>query len=139
MQLKNKKLATDNDFAMFAEGSNQKTAIYGSASPSPKTTGGHLDTASKRMISGYFIEECCGYLWQWLDGCSANGGSGFTTYDGEATRGQTYGNSYCLLAGGAWDHSTSCGSRSRTANNVRSSVGAVPGGRGVSRPLVLNM
>ena len=50
LQLINKKLATDNDFTIFAEGSNQKTAIYGSAAPNPKTSGGHVDTAGKRMI-----------------------------------------------------------------------------------------
>ena len=80
-QLKNKKLATDNDFTIFAEGSNQKTAIYGSAAPNPKTTGGHTDTAGKRMISGYFVEECCGYLWQWLDEIAPVGGSGFSNYN----------------------------------------------------------
>ncbi len=136
MQLLNKKLATDNDFTMFAEGSNQKTAIYGSAAPSPKTSGGHLDTAGKRMISGYFIEECCGYLWQWLDQFGANGGSGFASYGtGADDRGNSYGIPYCLSAGGAWNYSSSCGSRSRNANNGRSDVLASCGGRGVSLPL----
>ena len=135
MELINKKLATDNDFTIFAEGSNQKTAIYGSAAPNPKTTGGHTDTAGKRMISGYFIEECCGYLWQWLDEIAPAGGSGFANYDGSAARGQTYGTPYVLCAGGAWDHSSSCGSRARVASGSRSSVYATDGARGVSLPL----
>lgn len=134
-QLVDKKLATDNDFMIFAEGSNQKTAIYGSAAPNPKTAGGHTDTAGKRMISGYFIEECCGYLWQWLDEIAPTGGNGFSNYDGSASRGQSYGVPYCLRAGGAWNDSSSCGSRSRSAPDSRSFAAASNGGRGVSLPL----
>ena len=133
--LVDKKLATDNDFMVFAEGSNQKTAIYGSAAPNPKTAGGHTDTAGKRMISGYFIEECCGYLWQWLDEIAPTGGSGFSNYDGSAARGQSYGVPYVLRAGGYWDSSSSCGSRSRNADGSRSATYALHGGRGVSLPL----
>lgn len=136
MELNNKKLPTDNDFMMFAEGSNQQTAIYGSASPNPKTAGGHLDTAGKRMISGYFIEECCGYLWQWLDEIGPCGGSGFASYGtGADGRGNSYGMPYNLGAGGVWVDSSSCGSRSRDANSGRSRVSANFGGRGVSLPL----
>ena len=134
-QIKNKKLATDNDYTIFAEGSNQKTAIYGSAAPNPKTTGGHTDTAGKRMISGYFVEECCGYLWQWLDEIAPVGGNGFSNYDGSAARGQSYGVPYVLSAGGRWDISSSCGSRARGATSSRSAVGASIGSRGVSLPL----
>lgn len=135
MELKNKKLASDNDFTMFAEGSNQKTAIYGSKEPSPKITGGHTDTAGKRMISGYFIEDCCGFLWQWLDEIAPTGGSGFASYGDEGTRGQSYGMPYVLKAGGGWNRSSSCGSRSRDANSARSQAAADSGGRGVSLPL----
>lgn len=135
MLLCSKSLASDDDFTVFAEGSNQKTAIMGSASPVPKTTGGHVDTAGKRMISNYFIEECCGYMWEWLDEISANGGTAWATYDGSGSRGQTYGASYCLIAGGGWSDSASCGSRCRYANNARSIVGTNLGGRGVSLPL----
>lgn len=139
MKLQKKELATDDDFIQFAEGSNQKTAVKGSAQPNPFIAGGHDDTASKRMISGYFIEECCGLIWQWLNEPSANGGSNFSTYDGEGKRGQTYGSSYCLLAGGPWTNSTSCGSRCRAGATVRSLVTAYHGARGVSRPKILNV
>lgn len=135
MQLVNKKPATDCEFTVFAEGSNQKTAIYGSAAPNPKTAGGHTDTAGKRMISGYFVEECCGYLWQWLDELAPVGGSGFSNYDGSASRGQSYGVPYVFSAGGDWGCSSSCGSRSRLASNSRSRVDAGCGCRGVSLPL----
>lgn len=135
MQLINKKLATDNDFTIFAEGSNQKTAIYGSAAPNPKTTGGHVDTAGKRMISIYFVEECAGYLLQWLDEIAPVGGSSWSSYGDGNNRGQSYGMPYVLRAGGFWNHSSSCGSRSRSADVGRSTAYADSGGRGVSLPL----
>ena len=133
--LVNKRPATDYEFIVFAEGSNQKTNIYGSAAPNPKIAGGHLDTAGKRMISIYFVEECCGYLWQWLDEIAPVGASGWASYGDGDKRGQTYGMPYCLLAGGAWSNGASCGSRSRNATFGRSIVNAHHGGRGVSRPL----
>lgn len=135
MLLCNKTLASDNDFITFAEGSNQRTAIYGSASPNPKTSGGHTDTAGKRMISKYFVEECCGYLWQWIDEIAPVGGSGWAGYGDGDSRGQSYGMPYCLLAGGYWTDATTCGSRSRYAGSGRSTTAANVGGRGVSLPL----
>ena len=114
--------------------SNQKTNISGSAAPSPKTSGGHVDTAGKRMISGYFVEECCGYLWQWLDEIGFNGQGNWTGYGDEDTRGSSYGMPYILAAGGAWIDSSNCGSRSRICDKARSYVTAYNGGRGVSLP-----
>jgi len=40
-----------------------------------------------------------------------------------------------LLAGGNWDNATSCSSQSRNGNNVRSTVNANIGSRGVIRIL----
>ncbi len=131
MLLQNKKLARDNQFLIFAEGSNQKTAIYGSALPSPTTTGGHLDTSSKRMISGFFVEECCGYVWQWLDELGPAGSSGWTSYT-DTARGSNYGNTYVLRAGGHYDDSTCCGSWSRNSHATRLLVSTNLGARGVS-------
>ena len=131
-----KTMATDNEFMAFAEGSNQLTAIAGAADA--VTTGGHLDTAGKRMISCYFIEDCCGFLWQWLDEIGFNGQGNWTSYGtGATSRGQTYGMPYVLLAGGDWSNSSSCGSWSRNCNAVRSLVIANAGCRGVSRPLLI--
>ena len=135
LSLVNKRPATDYEFGIFAEGSNERTSIYGSAAPNPKTSGGHNDTSGKRMISGYFVEECCGYLWQWLDEIAPVGGSGWAGYGDGDSRGQSYGMPYCLLAGGCWYNSSSCGSRSRIANVARSVANGDIGGRGVSRPL----
>ena len=134
MQLVGKRLAQDAEFMIFAEGSNQKTAVQGAAQPNPFTAGGHLDTAGKRMISGYFVEECCGLIWQWLDEVSPSGGSGWSNYGDEQTRGNSYGMPYILLAGGSWRDSSNCGSRSRDSTSTRSYVHAHCGARGVSLP-----
>jgi hypothetical protein len=135
MALVNKELATDSDFIVFAEGSNQKTNISGSADA--VTTGGHLDTAGKRMISGFFIEDCCGFLWQWLDEIApVGGGTNWSTYGDGTTRGQNNGSMpYCLAAGGLWRDGASCGSRSRIGAYTRSRVSTEKGCRGGSLPL----
>ena len=65
----NKHLPSRDDFVAFAKGSNEMTNINGSSDPN--TTGGHTDTAGRRMISNIGCEDCCGVLWQWtsnLDG-----------------------------------------------------------------------
>ena len=59
-----KQLLNDSEFQVIAAGSNEETNILGSADP--VTTGGHSDTASRRMISNIGCEDCCGVLWQWL-------------------------------------------------------------------------
>lgn len=44
-----------------------------------------------------------------------------------------------LIAGGDWNNAENCGSRSRNANNVRSSVSGAIGGRGsIQEFIVLN-
>jgi hypothetical protein len=131
MRAVGKKLLTDHEFTSAAIGSNEKTNITGS---SDKTyVGGHVDTANRRMISAIGCEEMCGYLWQWLDEIAPTGGSGWNSYGDGDNYGQSYGMPYVLLAGGDWTDSSSCGSRSRNANLVRSNVFGNNGGRGSSR------
>ena len=131
-----KEMMSDEDFMVAAEGSNQLTAIQGSADA--VTTGGHYDTAGKRMCSGYFLEDCCGFLWQWLKEIGFNGNTNWTSYgSGAEERGQTYGMPYVLLAGGGWVDSSGCGSWSRHCLFPRSIVGAAFGCRGVSRSLFI--
>lgn len=120
---------SDPEFSCAAEGSNQKTAIYGSADA--VTTGGHVDTASRRMVSNYGLEDCCGFLWQWLDEQGPASGSSWSAADGN--KGSVYGNVYALLAGGDWTNSTYCGSRSRSGPNSRLHVYATLGCRGRAR------
>jgi len=59
-----KRLLNDSQFQVIASGSNEKTNIFGSADP--VTTGAHVDTASRRMISNIGVEDACGVIWQWL-------------------------------------------------------------------------
>ena len=128
-----KRLLDDDEFTAAAQGSNERTVIQGAAEASIQTAGGHMDTNGRRMVSAGGGEDFCGGVWQWLRDVSANGGSGWSTYDGHATFGQTYGASYALLAGGAWDNGSSCGSRARYAYYARSLVISYVGGRGSSR------
>lgn len=101
--------ASRDEFMVFAEGSNQKTVIAGAAIPSDKKTGGYLDTAGKRMISGFFIECCCGYLWQVSRIISANGSSNWNEF-ADTRRGATFGISNIVVLGGSYGYSTNCGS-----------------------------
>ena len=130
MNLVGKKLPTDQQFMIFAEGSNQCTNIAGSAIPSAKLTGGYSDTAGKRMISGFFVECCCGYLWQWGDEIAPVGGSGWNEY-AVTNRGSSYGMPYVLAFGGSYDNSSHCGSWARNCNNTRTNVNTNNGARGV--------
>jgi len=59
-----KQFLGDMEFQAAAEGSNQLTAILGAADP--VTTGRHLDTAYRRMVSNFGLEDCCGAMYQWL-------------------------------------------------------------------------
>lgn len=131
MDLVGKKLPTDNQFMIFAEGSNQNTNIAGSAIPNDKKTGGYSDTAGKRMISGFFVECCCGYLWQWGDEIGFNGQTNWSAYD-TTNRGQSYGMPYVLRFGGYYVLGTNCGSWARLCSAPRTSVSASSGARGVS-------
>ena len=131
MRCVGKQLISDDEFTSAALGSNEKTNITGS---SDKTyVGGHVDTASRRMISAIGCEEMCGYLWQWCRNIASKGGSGFETTDTHASFGQEYGIPDVLRAGGDWSDASSCGSRSRNSNGGRSIVNGHGGGRGSSR------
>ena len=83
----NKLLLDDIEFQIAAEGCNQQTNITGSADP--VTTGGHIDTASRRMISNFGLEDCAGAMYQWLrdqsyqynaDGSVSDGGKTLSVY-----------------------------------------------------------
>lgn len=126
-----KTLLTDTEFSVAALGSNEKTSIQGAADA--VTTGGHVDSAGRRMISRYGLEDCCGFLWQWLDHPTANGGSAWADLPGN--KGSIYGTSNALLAGGYWGDTAHCGSRARHTNYSRAVAIAALGGRGRARSL----
>ena len=133
-------LPTDSGFQIAAEGSNQQTNINGNSDP--VTTGGHSDSAGRRMISNFFLEDMCGAMWQWLQDQSyqlGSGSAGWKDMFPDADKGQLYlmadNADIKLIAGGSWGNGASCGSRSRFANAYRWSVATAIAGRAVSRAI----
>jgi hypothetical protein len=135
-----KRMLNDPEFQAVAEGSNQKTNIVGSADP--VTTGGHVDTAGRRMVSNYGLEDCCGVVSQWLsdqsyrnDDASYLGTWGWYTLPGN--KGSIYKQGGTgdvkLVAGGYWSSGSYCGSRFRDARYSRWSTITPIGSRGCAR------
>jgi len=125
-----KTLLLDEEFYSASKGSNQKTAVNGAKQPSPDTTGGHVDTANRRMISNIGCEEMCGLQWQHLAGTFSAGGSGWNSQNGD--EGSFHGSCMVLLAGGIWGDSSYCGSRCRIAIDSLSNSYVYIGARGRS-------
>ena len=59
-----KGLLHDEEFQSVMAGSNEETNLFASADP--VTTGGHMDTAARRMISDIGCEDGAGVMYQWL-------------------------------------------------------------------------
>ena len=154
--LVNKKLPARDDFVVFAKGSNEGTNILGSADPN--TTGGHVDTNNRRMISNYGLEDCCGTLWQWSQDCmefypGATWNSSSTPYwlggyawqdnpvynpNADSSKmGSCAGLLRRLLLGGSWGSSAYCGSRCVYAANFGASLVADIGSRGCATNRIL--
>jgi len=136
-----KQLLDDIEFQIIAAGSNEETNITGSADP--VTTGGHVDTAGRRMISNIGCEDCCGVMWQWLRDQSYRSPAtpGWEWYDLPGSKGSLYNyggatgdGDVKLLAGANWNAGSLSGSRSRNANNARWSASSGIGSRGRSEP-----
>lgn len=131
------RLVWRHEFQMGAKGSNEQTNIQGSSDPN--TTGGHVDTAGRRMISNIGLEDCCGVLWQFAMDLGFAGGSGWTNsvYNSavdDRSYGQTYGTLYRLLLGARWDLSGFSGSRSAGCDLSSASVRVDLSARGASEP-----
>lgn len=145
-----KRLPRRDDFIVYAKGSNEGTNINGSSNPN--TSGGHSDTAGRRMISNYGIEDCCGAQWEWgadifevTPGMTHTGtnqwvdGIPWTEYpnynadiDGSSHYGQTIGLLRRVLFGGGWGSSASCGSRCALCVNCPANRAGDIGARGLS-------
>lgn len=138
-----KRLLDDDEFQAIAAGSNEETNITGSADP--VTTGGHSDTAARRMISNIGCEDCTGALWQWLRTQSTRWDvvtPGWGWYNLPGAKGSLYNYGGTggeadvkLLAGSLWDSGADCGSRSRSAANYRWATNTKIGGRFLAEPL----
>ena len=134
-----KRMLNDVEFQLIAAGSNEETNINGDADP--VTTGGHSDSAGRRMISNIGCEDCCGALLQWLSDQSAMYDDAVAAgwYDLAGAKGSLYRpvdtNDVKLRAGGSWVTGTPAGSRCRHAADYRWSTSTDLGGRACSEPL----
>ena len=136
------RLVWRHEFQMGAKGSNEQTNIQGSSDPN--TTGGHVDTAGRRMISNIGLEDCCGVLWQFAMDLGFAGGSGWTNsvYNSnvdDRSYGQTYGTLYRLLLGSRWSLGASCGSRSAHCDDSSADVFVGCSSRSASEPRIENL
>lgn len=136
------RLVWRHEFQMGAKGSNEQTNVQGSSDPN--TTGGHVDTAGRRMISNIGLEDCCGVLWQFSMDLGFAGGSGWTNsvYNSsvdDRSYGQIYGTLYRLLLGSSWAAGAACGSRSAHCNASLAFVGVSCSSRGASEPRIENL
>ncbi len=134
------RLLYKREFVNASIGSNQGTNIYGSADPG--TTGGHKDTAGKRMVSNIGCEDMCGDHYQWgaeYGACSTSGswGAGYDAND-RYVGGQIYGTEYRVLLGGRWSSGAGCGSRCAEWDSGSLALSANYGARGASEPVHKN-
>ena len=136
------RLVWRHEFQMGAKGSNEQTNIQGSSDPN--TTGGHVDTAGRRMISNIGLEDCCGVLWQLSMDLGFAGGSEWTNsvYNSsvdDRSYGQTYGTLFRLLLGSLWYDGANCGSRSAACSDSSADVYVYCSSRGASEPRIENL
>ena len=141
-QLMNQKMRLPwrHEFQMAAKGSNEGTEIKNAADPN--TTGGHVDSNNRRMISNIGLEDCCGCSWQWAMDLGFAGGSEWndSVYNSSVDSqryGQSYGNLYRLQLGARWDDGSYCGSRSVACNRGSSYIDSYCSARGASEPRVV--
>lgn len=129
-----KKLPDQYEFMSLSLGANQGTNITGNADPG--TTGGHVDSAGRRMISNIGCEDSCGVLYQWgRDRGGPYGAAAWANaYDANDTGvgGQHYNAPNAALFGGKWPDGVACGSRCSGWNCAPLYLAADIGARGVS-------
>ena len=128
------------EFQMAAKGSNEGTSIKNAADPN--TTGGHVNSNNRRMISNIGLEDCCGCSWQWAMDLGFAGGSTWndSVYNSSVDSqkyGQSYGTLHRLLLGASWANGPFCGSRSVFCHDGSSVVISDGSARGASEPRVV--
>jgi len=129
-----KRLLTQNEFMAASFGSNQGTSISGSADA--VTTGCHLDTGGRRMVSNVGCEDTCGFMCQWS--ADAGGGVGTASFKVQyvatdtTEQGQSYMEPCRAGLGGTWVDGVKCGSRFSYWNNSPITRPANCGARGIS-------
>ncbi|QEE11943.1 hypothetical protein D1092_02735 [Bartonella krasnovii] len=128
-----KRLLTSDEFASCMYGSNEETSITGIESLSPKTSGGHVDTGNRRMISDIGCEDGCGYLWQHLSGCYP-----VTKWHTGEERSSLRVDVNIMLGGGDWSGGSNNGCLVRNFAYSRYDTNEKIGARGCSEPLYQN-
>jgi hypothetical protein len=131
-----KKPIASMEFVVASLGANQSTNIAGSANPT--TTGGHTDTAGRRMISNIGCEDMCGVFSQWgrEQGAIPGASSLADAFDANDTGvgGQHYDAPTRPAFGGTWNDGVLCGSRSVVWNYSPLSLYSSYSSRGVAEP-----
>lgn len=143
-----KRLPFRHEFQVAAYNSNLGTSIQGG--DNPNTTGGHVDTAGRRMISNYGLEDCCGVMWQWTNDLFEGGAYG-TVSSGQAWltgygwnmgvnsvggQGSATGVLRRATVGGGWEYAQWSGRRTVRSGHASACVDTNFGGRGVSEPRI---
>lgn len=77
------RMMRDYEFQILATGIEEEVNISGSANP--VTTGGHISTTGRRMISNIGTEDDAGVWWQWLDEQSYRFDGGATNHTHQVT------------------------------------------------------
>ncbi|WP_244498290.1 hypothetical protein [Bartonella doshiae] len=113
MRYVRKSLLNDEEFSSAMYGSNEKTSIQGKKAPSPKVSGGHVDTADRRMISHIGCEDGCGYAFQYLSGSFP-----MHTAVKVGSKYQLQTQVSVLVAGGGWSNDRSSGCFARVGLNM---------------------
>ncbi|MDZ7789738.1 MAG: hypothetical protein U5L08_04440 [Xanthomonadales bacterium] len=132
-----KRFPFQGEFVDLSIGSNQGTNTSGSADPG--STGGHSDTAGRRMISAIGCEDCAGALWQWgIEGGATNDvgsaySSAFDANDSDVA-GEHYEAPNRPLFGGGWADGSYCGSRGSNWASSPLSLYSSISARGVAEP-----
>jgi hypothetical protein len=130
-----KKLPFQVDFMSAANGSNNETNISGSSDPG--TTGGHIDTAGRRMISDIGCEDMAGVLYQYGQDTAADDFTGDgTTYDGVNSigKGKGYEAPDRVRLGGDWINGPVCGVRSSRFLSAPLALESTVSARGFAEP-----
>ena len=151
-----KHLISRNAFMVVMKGTPECVNIKGSADPN--TTGGHIASNNKRIISHIGIEDCTGVLWQWgedtyeyfpettwssssfaLSRYSWQSNPVFnSTYD-DTNRGACYGLLRRVLLGARWYGGSICGSRAANCGHFSAFGYDDCSARGASEPRVVNL
>lgn len=133
------RLPTLAEFGDLARGAPQEVNIKNSVDP--VTTGGHLATNDKRIISYCGLEDIVGVLWQWSSESSYDA-SGSTTWaeNYNANMRDVLGKYYFgagkrALLGGRWSNGDICGSRSLGWDNSPLDLSSCIGFRAVSESM----